>query len=56
MTQQEIRSVDAAINQLADATDTLTGTERVRVGEIMQELSEMTGSRVDIEECLAETV
>jgi hypothetical protein len=54
MTQQESRWLDAAINNLANATDTLTGTDRVRVGQIMQELSDMTGSQVDIEECLAE--
>jgi hypothetical protein len=52
MTQKELYSISAAIDRLADAMDTLQGDARVRALRIMQELSEMTDTQVNIEECL----
>jgi len=52
MTQKELYSISAAIDRLADPMDTLQGDARVRALRIMQELSEMTDTQVNIEECL----
>jgi hypothetical protein len=53
MTEQSISLLDRAIDRLADAQDDLVGEERAEVVRIMQTLSDMTGSPVDIEDCLA---
>lgn len=55
MTDQTVSSIEAAIFNLANAQDDLTGEERGKVVQIMQTLSDMQpGERVDIEACLAE--
>lgn len=51
MTKQEANIISEALGEMEDAVNTLTGTERRQVCEMMQQISTLAGNPHDLEEC-----